>query len=36
MNNKVTNPKTEVDESILMNEKDCITDMLETEKKHES
>lgn len=32
MNNKVNNPKTEVDESILMNEKDCLTDMLETEK----
>lgn len=31
-NNKVSNPKTEVDENLTMNEKDFLTDMLETEK----
>lgn len=31
-NNKVNNPKTEVDENALMNERDYLTDMLETEK----
>lgn len=30
--NQITNPKTEVDENILMNDKDYLTDMLETEK----
>ena len=27
-NNKVSNPKTEVDENLTMNEKDFLTDIL--------